>query len=65
MDWDSIMKMTDPHKALLAIEKKIETENLGLVEMEDRVEEYANLHGIDEYEMAFYPDGERVLGSEK
>ena len=61
MEWKQIMEMRDPHKALLAIAEKIEADDLGLVEMEDRVEEYAKLHGIDTMEMAFYPNGERVL----
>lgn len=62
MDWDKIMEMKDPHKALLAIAEKIEADDLGLVEMENRVEQYADLHGITTDEMAFYPNGERVLG---
>ncbi len=61
MDWDKIMEIKDPHKALLAIAEKVETDNLGLVEMESRVEQYANLHGITTDEMAFYPNGERVI----
>ena len=55
------MKMENPHEALKAIEKKVEAENLPLQELEDRVDQYANLHGIDPVEMAFYPNGERVL----
>ncbi len=61
MDWDKIMEMEDPHKALLAIVEKIEMDDLGLVEMEDRVDQYANLHGITVDEMAFYPNGKRVI----
>lgn len=61
MSWDEIMNMENPNKALLAIEKKIETEDLGLVEMENRVEEYAQKHGITTDEMSFYPNGERVI----
>lgn len=61
MDWDKIMEMKDPHKALLAIAEKIEADDLGLVEMENRVEQYADLHGITPDEMAFYPNGERVI----
>ena len=63
MSWDEIMKISDPHEALKQIEQKIRTENLLLQEMEDKVEEYANLHGIDTFDMAFYPNGERVLGN--
>lgn len=61
MEWKQIMEMSDPHKALLAIAEKIEADDLGLVEMENRVEQYANLHGITPDEMAFYPNGERVI----
>ena len=61
MEWKQIMEMHDPHKALLAIVEKIEADDLGLVEMENRVEQYANLHGITPDEMAFYPNGERVI----
>ena len=61
MSWNEIMNIKDPHKALLAIAEKIEADDLGLVEMENRVEQYANLHGITPDEMAFYPNGERVI----
>lgn len=61
MEWKEIMAMHNPHEALKQIEKKIETENLSLQVMEDRVEEYATLHGITTDEMAFYPNGERVI----
>ena len=61
MEWKQIMEMHDPHKALLAIAEKIEADDLGLVEMESRVEQYANLHEITTDEMAFYPNGERVI----
>ena len=61
MDWKTIMEMKDPHEALLAIVKKVETDDLGLVELENRVDQYATLHGVSEDEMAIYPNGERVI----
>lgn len=62
MKWDEIMKMDDPHEALKEIEKKIDAENLSIQEMEDRVAQYAKLHKIEVEEMAYYPNGESVLG---
>lgn len=61
MEWDKIMQMDDPHEALKAIEKKIDTDDLSIQEMEDRVEQYAQLHGIEVDEMAYYPNGDSVL----
>ena len=61
MDWKTIMEMEDPHEALKAIAIKIEQENLTVEEMEDRMEEYAERHGISTWEMAYYPDGDQVL----
>ena len=61
MDWSKIMEMKDPHEALKAIMRKARSEMTPLEELEERVEQYANLHGIEVDEMAFYPNGERVL----
>ena len=61
LDWKTIMEMENPHEALKAIAKKIDTENLSIEEMENCVEEYAAVHGIDVDRMAFYPNGGRVL----
>ena len=61
MDWDEIMKMNDPHEALKQMEKKVEEENLPIEELEVQPERYAKLHGITVDQMAFYPNGERVL----
>ena len=61
MDWKTIMEMEDPHEALKAIMAKVEKENLSVEEIEDKADEYANLHGITTWEMAFYPNGEQVL----
>lgn len=61
MDWNKIMEMKDPHEALKAIMRKAREEMTPLEELEERVEQYANLHGIDVMEMAYYPNGENVL----
>ena len=61
MDWDEIMKMKDPHEALKAMDRKVEAEDISLVEMEEMVLKYAKLRRITVDEMAFYPNGERVL----
>lgn len=61
VNWDKIMKIRDPHEALKAIDNKIDAENLSIEEMEARIYEYANLHHIYIDEMAFYPNGGRVL----
>ena len=61
MDWITIIDMENPHEALKAIAKKIDIENLSIQEMEDRITQYLNLHNIDLEDMAFYPNGGRVL----
>ena len=55
------MAIENPHEALMQIAEKVETENLSVQEMEDRTEQYAKLHEIDALEMAFYPNGDRVI----
>ncbi len=62
MTWDEIMKIQDPHKALLEIERKVHVEFLPIQDMEDAVEKYIQIHGITLEEMAFYPNGDRVIG---
>ena len=61
MDWNEIMKIENPHKALKAIAHKIDVDTLSITEMEGRIYEYAKIHDIDIDEMAFYPNGGRVL----
>ena len=61
MTWDEIMKIENPNEALLAMEKKVETENLDFTEMIEMVEKYKKLHGVDIYEMGYYPNGEQVI----
>lgn len=61
MDWNEIMEIKDPHKALKAIAYKIDTENFSIAEMEERMCDYARHYNIDTYKMAFYPNGGRVL----
>ena len=61
MEWKAIMEMRDPHEALKRIVQKVERENLSLQELEDRVEQYARMHGIPTDEMAFYPNGDKVI----
>ena len=61
MEWKAIMEMRDPHEALKRIVQKVEVENLSLQELEDRVEQYAKMHGITTDEMAFYPNGDKVI----
>ena len=64
MDWKTIMEIENPHEALKAIEKKIDTEDLSILEMEEQIAEYAMTHGMDIDKMAFYPNGGRVLDPE-
>ncbi len=61
MDWQTIMEMKNPRKALIAINEKVEKEMLPLEEMAKAVEKYAEKHGITVEEMAYYPNGENVL----
>ena len=63
MEWKQIMEMQNPHEALKASEAKVDREDLPIEEMEQMVEKYATLHGISIEEMAYYPNGESVLGS--
>ena len=61
MSWDEIMKIQNPHKALELIEQKVKDENLSFLVMVDKIEQYENMHGVTGDEMAFYPNGERVI----
>lgn len=61
MTRDEIMKIENPNEALLAMEKKVETENLNFTEMIEMVEKYTKVHGITSDEMAYYPNGEQVI----
>ena len=61
MDWDEIMKMDDPHEALKQMVKKVDEENLPIEELEIQPERYAKLHRITVDQMAFYPNGDRVI----
>ena len=61
MTWDEIMKMNNPYEALKQIEAKVDRDNLAIEEMEVQTARYAKLHGITVDQMAFYPNGERVL----
>lgn len=64
MDWDAIMKIEDPREALKAIVVKVHLEHLPLDEQDEMVERYMEIHNVDDLEMAFYPDGERVVTPE-
>ena len=58
LDLEAIMKMEDKY----AVTKLIcLSEDLSIEEMEEAMQRYADLHGIDTMEMAFYPNGERVI----
>lgn len=61
MDWNEIMAIENPHEALKQMAKKVDEENLPIEELEIQPERYAKLHGITVDEMAFYPNGGRVL----
>ena len=58
MKYEKYLKIPDPHEALKAIAL---SEALGLNEIEEAVALYAEIHGITTEEMAYYPNGERVL----
>lgn len=60
-EWAVIMQMENPHEALKAIVKKIDTENLSIQEMEDRITEYLDIHNIELYQMTYYPNGGLVM----
>ena len=61
-NWDAkverFMAIEDPREAYIAIATDKE---LTLDIVEKLVEMYMERHNVDEDEMAFYPDGERVL----
>ena len=61
MEWNEIMEIENPHKALKAIAHKVDTENLSIEETEERISEYTQRYDIDLDEMAFYPNRGRVL----
>ena len=56
-----LLAIEDPHEAYIAIATD---PALPLDIAEKLVDKYVEIHNIDEDDMAFYPDGERVLKSE-
>ena len=56
-----LLAIEDPHEAYIAIATDPE---LPLDIAEKLVDKYVEIHNIDEDDMAFYPDGERVRKSE-
>ena len=58
MKYEKYMKIEDKYKACRAIAL---SEELGLVEIEEAMEQYARMHGIPTDEMAFYPNGDKVI----
>ena len=63
MEWEEIMKISDPREAMKQIDLKVGAEMISLEEMEEMVRTYARLHHVTVDEMAFYDDGERVIGN--
>lgn len=60
-----IMEMEDPRKAYIELAMLLHREHLPLTLGEEWIPQYMELHGIeDENEMAYYPNGERVLTPE-
>ena len=59
-----IMELKDPRKAYIEIALLVHREKLSMTVAEDAVDEYIKRYNIDEDDMAFYPDGERVLSPE-
>ena len=58
MKYEKYMKIEDKYEACKAIAL---SEELSLVEIEEALDQYAKLHNITTEEMAFYPNGERVI----
>ena len=56
-----ILAITDPREAYIALATNMD---IPLDEGEKILEAYIEKYGVDEYEMAFYPNGERVLKPE-
>lgn len=59
-----IMEIEDPRKAFIEMVMLIYRENLDLPLLLEAEEEYMAKHGVELEEMAFYPNGERVLTPE-
>lgn len=59
MDIEKILQIKDPNEAM----RQILLTAKDVKEVEDSVEMYANFHKIEEYEMAYYPDGENVAAT--
>lgn len=58
MKYEKYMKIANKYEACKAIAL---SEELSLMEIQEAVELYAKTHGITVDEMAFYPNGERVI----
>ena len=59
MDMEKILQIEDPNEAM----RQILLTAKDVKELEDSVEMYANFHKIEDYEMAYYPDGENVAST--
>lgn len=64
MDWQEIMKISDPNEAMKQIALKVDREKLPVQEMEDQMEAYKRIHNVTVDEMAYYPNGEQVVTEE-
>ncbi len=58
MTREEIMKIENPHEALIEITSSKER---SIAEMSEMITEYSTLHNITTGEMAYYPNGEQVL----
>ncbi len=56
-----ILAIEDPHEAYITMATDWD---IPLEVVEKLIGKYAEIHNIDEDDMAFYPDGERVLKPE-
>ncbi len=58
---ERVLKIEDPHEAYIAASTDLE---LDLEELGSILEAYQKKYHVKSYEMAFYPNGERVLTPE-
>lgn len=58
---EEILSISNPNKAYMMIATD---EEISLDEAEEILELYQEMHGVTLIEMAFYPNGEKVLSEE-
>lgn len=59
-----VLETKDPREAMIKIIMGWKEAKLGLTAIIEMMEAYMKKYGVEDYEMAYYPNGERVVSPE-